>query len=308
MFNPEPLFYWMNERHRIHLRRQAGDPWPWTKDRILQEYRFCNVFRELDTVTIWIRKNIREKLANHPNLWFWLCAARQINWPDTLNEIIVRMTRYPDWDPDSMLYIMRERQRSGDKVYTGAYMISGQGGGGLDKPYLTVMMTLEPLWQKAQREGIPFERPGCTIEEAVNWFDGIRGWGPFMAYEAVTDMRHTRYLHNAPDIYTWANPGPGARRGLNRIFGRLLDQHVRMEECLAEMRILLALANDNVDMEMLNSLPVLCRWTDKQLMADYLPTPLEMRDIEHSLCETDKYLRVLNGEGRPRAKYYPPAK
>jgi hypothetical protein len=28
-----------------------------------------------------------------------------------------------------------------------------------------------------------------------------------------------------------------------------------------------------------------------------------MRDIEHSLCETDKYLRVKNGEGRPRAKY-----
>jgi len=28
-----------------------------------------------------------------------------------------------------------------------------------------------------------------------------------------------------------------------------------------------------------------------------------MRDIEHSLCEFDKYERVRNGEGVPRGKY-----
>jgi hypothetical protein len=37
-------------------------------------------------------------------------------------------------------------------------------------------------------------------------------------------------------------------------------------------------------------------------LPDFVP-PLELREIEHSLCETDKYLRVANGEGRPRAKY-----
>ena len=30
---------------------------------------------------------------------------------------------------------------------------------------------------------------------------------------------------------------------------------------------------------------------------------MEMRDIEHSLCEVDKWLRVRNGEGKPRAAY-----
>ena len=30
---------------------------------------------------------------------------------------------------------------------------------------------------------------------------------------------------------------------------------------------------------------------------------LEMREIEHSLCEFDKYERTRLGEGRPRAKY-----
>jgi hypothetical protein len=31
----------------------------------------------------------------------------------------------------------------------------------------------------------------------------------------------------------------------------------------------------------------------------------EMREIEHSLCEFDKYERVRNKQGAPRSKYYP---
>jgi hypothetical protein len=39
---------------------------------------------------------------------------------------------------------------------------------------------------------------------------------------------------------------------------------------------------------------------------NHLPTgfpALEMRDIEHSLCEVDKYLRTRNDEGRPRGGF-----
>ena len=37
----------------------------------------------------------------------------------------------------------------------------------------------------------------------------------------------------------------------------------------------------------------------------FVPT-LEMREIEHSLCEFDKYQRVKHGEGKPRSIYQPP--
>jgi hypothetical protein len=42
---------------------------------------------------------------------------------------------------------------------------------------------------------------------------------------------------------------------------------------------------------------------------DYLPEwfpKLEMRDIEHSLCEFDKYERARLGHGKPRSRYIPP--
>ena len=43
--NLKRFFYYINERHRIYLKREEGHSWPWTDDEILQTYSFCNVFR-----------------------------------------------------------------------------------------------------------------------------------------------------------------------------------------------------------------------------------------------------------------------
>lgn len=107
-----------------------------------------------------------------------------------------------------------------------------------------------------------------------------------MAYEVVTDFRWTRYLRGALDIMTWANAGPGALRGLNRLAGRRLTARVR--DPVGEMRALLAIANG-----------------PNSPLGEHVPRPLEMRDIEHSLCETDKHLRVQLGEGKPRGRFAP---
>ena len=61
-----------------------------------------------------------------------------------------------------------------------------------------------------------------SLEDTWNKLRDYPYMGPFMAYEVVTDLRHTHLLENATDIMTWANPGPGAMRGLNRLTGREL--------------------------------------------------------------------------------------
>ena len=81
---------------------------------------------------------------------------------------------------------------------------------------------------------------------------------------------------------TWANPGPGAKRGLNRIYDRALNKQMKSNLFITEMQDLLELSPDFIHGQ--------------------VPS-LEMRDIEHSLCEFDKYERVLNGEGKPRSIY-----
>jgi hypothetical protein len=44
----ERFFAYARERYWIKLRRDQGLPAPWTTDPILQQYRFCNVFRADD--------------------------------------------------------------------------------------------------------------------------------------------------------------------------------------------------------------------------------------------------------------------
>lgn len=240
----------MKARHDIYLDRKAGKPGPWTADPVLRDGRFCNIFRELDTVTIWVDKHIRQPYADHPHLWFMLAIARYINWPDTLAELIQtkQWPDNPDFEPSWLTTALEHRAVRGDKVYTGAYMIRAESDPSKEwyswtKHRYIAEIVLGRLWRdRDDWEGLLDRFPtnsgeANTLEKVWARFQEPQyiGWGPFMAYEVVTDLRHTRYLRNAPDIWTWANAGPGAIRGLNRLYGRDLAAKPRPEQTNAEM-------------------------------------------------------------------------
>ncbi len=241
--NPEPLWAWQRERHAIFLRRAAGQPRPWTADPILRAYRFCNVFRELDRVTVWIRENIREPFAEHPNLWLMLAIARWINWPDTLAAAIATPHAWPvddSFKPDALAAVMQQRQDNGQQVYTGAYMIRAendkrQASYRWTKHQYIARIVIGELWKV--RDQIDAQLSWTkSLQQAHRIFTPFRCWGPFMSYEVVTDLRHTRYLRAATDTMTWANAGPGALRGLNRLEGRSLNARRSEGDACAAMR------------------------------------------------------------------------
>jgi len=307
--NAQALWDWINERHAIYLRRRwvagqdylspaareavigNGQPlrYAYTDDPILARYRFCNVFRELDRTTIWIREHWREPHRGDPSVLFAMAVARAINWPPTLEAI-----GYPwPWDPGRVYHIMRDRARRGEKVYTGAYVVRGDvqrrdpsAPRDNNKPYYTVYTVLNGI---AQTLAWGLDPPSLcgTLLALWCWLSALPGWGGgFTAYEVVSDLRHTDLLCRAPDIMTWAHAGLGAVRGLNRVHGRPL--HVRPADPVGEMRELLAVANGA-----------------GSPLASWVPRPLEMRDIEHSLCEMDKYERARLGQGLPRQLFMP---
>ena len=317
---------YMKNRHQIFLKRKAGEPGPWTQDPILAEGRFCNVYRELDTVTIWIEENIRKPYADHPHLWFMLCIARYINWPPTLavlidlaeNENVPAWPSHPDFDcgeafiatepggfdASSMTWALHQIAKTGKKVYTGAYMIRAESNEkavwyNWSKHKYIAEIVLGRLWED-RAEWAELLEPSAlspSLQQVWSNFQESRyiGWGPFMAYEVVTDLRHTRYLRDADDIYTWANAGPGAIRGLNRLYGRELKAKPHPKQTNEEMMTLMIDLNDYHEDPLFNE--VLGPAMDSD------PPRFEMRDIEHTLCEFDKYERVRLGEGRMRSKF-----
>lgn len=273
----------MRARHAITAARAEGGAKPWTDDPILQSYRFCNVYRELDTTTQWIAENVRRPYQRNPNLWFMLALCRQINWVPTLARVFAGPPGgfgKSGYSPSILAQAIEAEKEFSGKSYTSAYMLTAGGAsGGTRKSWITSSLILGPLWN-ARAELAP--RLGHSLQEATEALSDYYGFGPFVSYEVACDLRYCpEWLEDAPDKYTWANPGPGARRGLNRLGGRALDDKLSMKTCVAEMRWLLAVTSES--------------W-------EHSP-PLEMREIEHSLCEFDKYERVRLGQGKPRQKY-----
>ena len=274
-----PLWQWVKEREQIRIRKERGDPQPWTDDPILSTYRFCNVRREDDRVTIWIREHIRERYADHPFLWLMLCIARQINWPDTLQELMDRGA-WPGADrfdfSEAMTMVLNDRKARGEKIYTGAYMISAPATKGADKQAYIAETVIGALWRRRDA----FARwDGATLQRTHERITRSNGWGQFMAYQAVVDMRFTSLLQNAEDVQTWAAAGPGTIRGLNRLHGRAIDFALSQGQALSEMRAIHRPAQIETGVHM------------------------DFSDVPNILCETDKYLRVKLGQGKPRALY-----
>ncbi len=121
-------------------------------------------------------------------------------------------------------------------------------------------------------------------EKACDAIREVRGFGGrgFMAKEVIQDVCLTPLLDSCTDLDTYTPSGPGARRGLNRVFGRVFGNRLSESQALDEMLFLFSVRDKYVD--------------------DHMPK-LNLHDIQFQLCERDKYLRVVNGEGRPRSRY-----
>lgn len=281
------LFAFIKERHNIYTKRQAGQPKPWTKDPILRSYRFCNVYRELDTVTKWIAQNWRDpaKYSKHQDLWFAMVVARLVNWPETLAEIgfpIAEVYGGPEFDGFNFLHVMHGRKQAGQKVFSGAYIVSTNGHK-MDKAEYLCEYVLDPLWR--EREEIR-PRKGDTLASFHARLSSFNGMGSFMAAQVVADVKYAKGspLSKAEDWWTWAASGPGSRRGLNRVLGTHPDSPWKEADWLERITTLMG-------------------YLEPLVTRDGFLDRLHMQDLQNCLCEWDKFERTRLGEGRPRSTY-----
>lgn len=292
--NVGPFFQFARARHSIALRRAQGHSFPWTSDPILRDYSFTNVFREMDRTTAWFRENIRDRFKYQNDVIHATILFRWFNKIETAQHILetfglAGFTR-DGWNRHGLDQMLRD---AGPPWVNGAYIIKTPNGkdklaGVLWCVEQSISYTDE-LLNDIFRLGGP---KNYGLEDAWKLLVDYPFMGPFMAYEVVTDLRHTGILQDARDINLWANPGPGARRGLSRIAGEDKDYFIstKSEELQNHMQEILFKSR-------LNSY-----WPKEK---DGWPR-WEMRDVEHTLCEFDKYERARQGEGRPKKRYKVP--
>lgn len=274
------FYWWINERHQIYVHKKAERPWPWTRDKILQEYKFTNVFRELDAETIRFHERIDDLDLMPADKLYSMIMFRAFNLASTYDLLTRGKTTHNR--PAKMKRILHLNADRGKKIFTGAYIITNAGR---TEPKIDLVCDAlgvqwrgrRKIWEEMMADG--------TMEGCTKILSAYPMQGMFTAYEVICDMRYQPgMLDKAPDRKKWANLGPGARRGINRIVGDNAQKNVFKG------------AGPYIEFmqEMLKTSP--------KYRGKHVP-PLEMREIEHSLCEFDKWMRVYKNEGRPRSKY-----
>lgn len=258
----------IGRRENARMRVNATDP-------IIATYRFCNMRREDDRVTKWIADHWRTPYDHDPDLWFAMCVARMaLNEIESMSELGVPLP----WNADRFLEMVRSRQERKLRVYNPAYMIATPNWTGPKHEFL-VSRLLQPMWDN--RASI---RP--TMDDTLAAFfarlHGCYGVGTFTAAQVVADMKYTTVLRTASDWWTWAAPGPGSRRGLNRVFGYPVNQAWHDSVFLEHLTRLLIEVNN---------------W--------FAYAPFHAQDMQNVMCEFDKYERARLGEGKPKQKYVP---
>lgn len=262
-----------------------------TVDPILKRFRFTNVRREWDRTTLWMRQNLvppppppvvvpprgsgergREGLCLliYNATWFRLFGTIEFGAALGWQSIAV--------DEESI----RAAYRVCEKPFTAAYIVPPMYNEG--RKVDGVIKVLHQLWKEAPTI-VAVAQKTKSLQAVFEAFEPIKYIGGFLSYEIVSDLRYTELLADATDAFTWAHAGPGAQRGLNRLSNgtrRLTGgKQLKQPEMNAEMQTLLPLVQGVIGPE------------------------AEMRDVEHCLCEYDKWARAFFGEGLPKQMYRP---
>lgn len=308
--NLNTFYEFMYQRHLIWYKRfHLKQPPPWTDNKILRDYKFTNVYRELDMGTIYYVgsvyqeafKDWRDKYDQaEKNLIWYTVMYRLLNRKETFQK--VGFVPYWHWNTTThdMINFHADKgiKTAGDRWFEQLKALMDKGESIFTSAHRTCP-THKPGQTRLQvyRESLEYTRKKIdtiwyhikqanSLEQVFEIFLRIPNVGGFISYEICCDL----ILVNAIPFTEndWANTGPGARQGVNLIFPGLRGT----ENYLNAMRHL-----HHYQRYYFGQLKI-------KFPFYYVGVPLSLRSIEHSLCEFCKYHRCLKG-GRTRVKYRP---
>jgi hypothetical protein len=214
-------WYFAAERQAAFLRRMAGQAGPWSEDPILQTYKFCNVFRAADRVSQFlIREVIYGPEAAPADQLFQIVLFRLFSRPETWSGLTEELGHAPVIEDLDRLTNALEavRQRQG-KLYTHAFILCAADAYGQGAKYLNHVELLRHMFVA---DGL--DEKLLTAGSLREIYDLLHSYpliGDFMAYQIAIDLNYSELINFSENDFT--QPGPGAKRGLAKVFISLGD-------------------------------------------------------------------------------------
>lgn len=267
-------WYFASERQRIFEQRTAGLPGPWTSDPILQRYKFCNVFRAADRVSQYMIKDIcyHHEANTDEDRLFQIIAFRLFSRIETWQAVHDFLHRHPtisDLIDGSFTRALEYAQTENGGLYTNAFILCATDAYGQSRKYLNHVELLRDMFvnhQLADRL-----QHTTSLQEVYALLHTFPLMGNFMSYQIAIDLNYSDLINFSENDFT--QPGPGALRGMQKVFEHLGDYSP------AEA-ILWMVGRQEQEFQRL-----------KMPFNGLFGRPLHAIDCQNLFCEVDKYCR-----------------
>lgn len=255
---------------------------PWARDSILQKYKIINVYRELDKGTLYILeklKHIKDRKTVFLNVVFYR-FFNKFNLYESLG--IPPFNHFDKEVKDDLIIKFKQSKIRGKPIFNDAYLIAGKKG---EEKYISVLNSLSWLWENLDSLIKKIDE-AKTSEESLRIIKEIPLVGNFLAYEIWTDLTYFRFFKNGWTDDDFVNIGPGAKWGLEIIYGK---------SSMDNLKKLYKIQKEFLGKKKNPS------WEKISYKGAFSSKPfLSLGNIENALCEFRKYYNLSRGKGKRR--------
>lgn len=299
--------YWRfaTERQAVFFARLEGRSAPWTRDPILQTYRFTNAYRASDRVSQFL---IREVIYNPA----YSTAPDEVVFRVLLFKLFNKISTWrwleeqvgpPTWQAfDFARYdaALSRASKAGRKVYSAAYIVPPVSLDSTGVKHRGHLRLIEHIITDGFTARL---RQTDGLGDAFLLLKSYPSLGDFLAFQLAIDLNYSELTdHDEADFVV---AGPGARDGLAKTFP---------DAASFDPVDLIAVMADRQEAEFARlGLP----------FRDLYGRRLKLIDCQNLFCEISKYTRVSNpeiiglsgrtrikqmfrAEGPPAGPWYPP--
>jgi hypothetical protein len=250
---------------------------------------FCNTFRVLDKLSQYIIKEVIEKGPQDPEeisfrIVLFNLFTKIETW-EMLRDQVGRLT-WATYDRTKYAAVLHEAKAAGDTLYTGAFQKPApkfeSAYGYVNHLILLEVLMDQKLWHICMSTN--------HMADVYEWLVSFPSMGEFATYQLMLNLSYSKLLNFHRNDFVVA--GPGASSGLAKMFGKTGMAAGKSVDSQFEVEVIRWLtATQTQHFKRLGlTPPTLGR---KHLLMD-------VADIEHTLCEVDKYARVAHPEFKGR--------
>ncbi|HEY5393361.1 MAG TPA: nucleotide kinase domain-containing protein [Hanamia sp.] len=262
-------------RQDVFFNRVGGNPFPWTDDQILNQYKFTNAYRAADRVSQYLIKNViyNKELPNSPKeILFRILLFKLFNKIETW-ELLTKefgSLTFEDYNFNQYDKVLHQAIDSGRRIYSAAYIMpSGCAIFGYLRKHTNHLKLIEMIINGETDERLTETK---TMQQAFEILKSFPGFGDFLAYQLLIDINYSPILNFSESEFVV--PGPGAKGGISKCFEHTAGlSHVEI----------IKLVTDRQELEF------------ERLGLDFKSLwgrPLQLIDCQNLFCEVDKYARV----------------